>query len=128
MNAIQHLLVCLGEEGAEVAQDAAKALRFGLADTNCLKPDGPTNAERLVNELNDLLGVAEMLVWFGALPADWQSAQKQSNKKARVVAFMKYAANAGTLDHVAFETASLMMEPPSDLPAPETLNKEGKGV
>ena len=57
MNVTEHLLTCLGEEGSEIAQDVDKSNRFGLDDVNVLKPDGPNNRERLVNELNDLLTI-----------------------------------------------------------------------
>lgn len=66
MNITEHLLVCLAEEGSEVTKDATKSLRFGLQDRNVLDPAGPTNVERLVAELNDLLAVADMLAGHGA--------------------------------------------------------------
>lgn len=97
MNTTEHLIACLAEEGSEIAQDAMKSLRFGLQDRNVLNPTGPTNQERLVNELNDLLGVAEMLVTVGALPPDWQSAAKQQAKREKVARFMAYAIEVGAL-------------------------------
>jgi hypothetical protein len=91
VNCIEHLLVCLGEEGAEITQDVSKSLRFGLDDRNILNPTGPTNRERLIEELNDLLGVASMLVDKGVLPSDWQDEEKQVAKKSKVTKFMRYA-------------------------------------
>lgn len=98
MNAIEHLTTCLGEEGAEIAQDASKCLRFGWNDRNFLNPTGPTNSERLVNELNDLIGVAEMLVAHGLLPEDWMSRAKIEAKKEKVTNCMEYARKVGTLN------------------------------
>lgn len=80
MNLTEYLLTCLAEEGSEVTKDSAKSLRFGLDDTNVLNPSGPANRERLIGELNDLLGVVSMLVDKGLLPADWQNAVLQSAK------------------------------------------------
>lgn len=97
MNATEHLLTCLAEEGAEIAQDCAKALRFGLSDRNVLNPTGPTNAERIVDELNNLMGVVNMLCNRGALPHDWQDAEKQRAKVSKVSKFMGYAREQGAL-------------------------------
>lgn len=101
MNLTEHLLTCLGEEGAEIAQDTSKSTRFGLADVNFLKPDGPDNRHRLIAELNDLLAVAEMLVATGDLPPDWQSAEMKAAKKAKVIRCMEYAHAVGALDDEA---------------------------
>jgi hypothetical protein len=97
MNAIEHLTTCLGEEGAEISQDTSKCLRFGWRDRNFLNPTGPTNQERLVNELNDLLGVVEMLVTEGAIPPDWISREKINAKKEKVLNCMEYARKQGVL-------------------------------
>lgn len=98
MTAVEHLLTCLGEECAEVAQDVAKSLRFGLDDRNVLNPSGPTNRERIIKELNDLLACADLLVDFGVLPANWQSADEQVLKKRKVAKFMNYAKEIGALE------------------------------
>jgi hypothetical protein len=97
MNSTEHLLTCLGEEGSEVAQDVSKCLRFGCNDRNFLNPTGPTNTERLVNELNDLLGVAEMLVTEGVIPANWIDRGKIEAKKEKVLNCMEYARKVGAL-------------------------------
>ena len=49
---IEHLLVVLMEECAEVQKAASKCYRFGLTDKN---------HSHLVDELNDLLAAVEML-------------------------------------------------------------------
>lgn len=97
MTTIEHLISCLGEEGAEIAQDCSKINRFGMFDTNCLIPDGPNNQERLIMELNDLLAVAEMLVANGLIPANWQCPIKQIAKMAKVHKFIEYARSVGTI-------------------------------
>jgi hypothetical protein len=97
MNHLEHLLTCLGEEGGEIAQQCSKSLRFGLSDRNVLNPTGPTNKERLIVELNDLLAVADMLADRGILPRDWPSKDLQIAKKARVKKFMDYSRKQGCL-------------------------------
>lgn len=44
MNQEEYLLVCLMEESSEIAQAAAKSLRFGLDDTH---PNRPTETNEL---------------------------------------------------------------------------------
>lgn len=97
MNTEEHLLTCLGEEGTEIAKDVSKSLRFGLDDVNCLEPSGPTNRERLVNELNDLEAVRQLCVAHGLVPEDWLDNEKIKAKKEKVLKFMDYARRVGTL-------------------------------
>jgi hypothetical protein len=97
MNSTEHLFSCLGEEGAEIAQDVSKINRFGLLDVNIIAPDSGTNKERLINELNDLIGIVEMLVERGILPTDWINREKINAKKIKVEKFMRYARKVGTL-------------------------------
>lgn len=97
MNTTEHLLTCLGEEGSEISKDVSKSLRFGLDDRNVLDPTGPTNRERLILELNDLLGVAGLLVDLGIIPPDWTDSEKQIAKQRKVRHFMAYAAMTGAL-------------------------------
>jgi NTP pyrophosphatase (non-canonical NTP hydrolase) len=93
----------LAEECAEVAQASSKALRFGLDDKLTLDPagprgtEGPTNQEKIVSELNDLLGIVEMLVQRDILPVDWQDAAKQRAKADKVARYMEYATRVGAL-------------------------------
>jgi NTP pyrophosphatase (non-canonical NTP hydrolase) len=101
MNTIEHLLTCLGEEGAEIAHITSKAIRFGLHERWAKNPDEskPSNAERLIDELNDLLGVADMLVERGEIPANWMNIPKQEAKKEKVRKYMRYAkVDCGTLN------------------------------
>jgi len=95
MNIPEHLLTCLAEEGGEITQAATKALRFGLLDYP--HEGAPNNTEQIVAELNDLLGVARLLVARGVLPPDWQSEDKQKAKMVKVTNSMGYAQSLGTL-------------------------------
>lgn len=97
MNLTEYLLTCLGEEGAEIAQDCSKANRFGLDDVNILLPEGPTNRARLIAELNDLMAVTTILVMHGILPPEWQDADAQEAKMQKVMAFANYSRNRGNL-------------------------------
>jgi hypothetical protein len=107
MNYTEHLLTCLAEECGEVAKEAHKALRFGLYDQVTINPNGPrgttgpNNKEKIVEELNDLMGVVRMLETCGALPRDWQDAELQDRKVWKVSAFMGYARRVGALENAS---------------------------
>lgn len=98
MNRNEHILTTLSEECLEVAKDISKSLRFGLEDRNILNPSGPTNLERMVDELNDLKAMIAMAVEAGIIPEDWESEEKQDTKRHKVERFMKYAEEVGALD------------------------------
>lgn len=59
MNRIQYLLSKIAEEAAEVTQMVAKTQQFGLKEK--YRTLGPTNAERLGEEVTDLMTVLGML-------------------------------------------------------------------
>lgn len=104
MNCLEHILICAAEECGEVSKEIHKALRFGLDDQVTLDPHGPrgttgpTNRDKIVAELNDLLGVVRMLETWGVLPNDWQDAKQQERKIAKVSAYMDYARLGGSLE------------------------------
>src|SRR6478609_8921168 len=81
------LLCCLAEECAEVAQRVSKALRFGLGEVQPGQPKD--NAQRIVDELNDLMAVAMMLEGRG-LSRFGQTAAIEA-KKAKVRAYLDYS-------------------------------------
>jgi NTP pyrophosphatase (non-canonical NTP hydrolase) len=59
MNRVQFLLGKLAEEASEVAKRALKTQQFGMLE---IMPGQPlNNAQRCHEELNDLLGIVEML-------------------------------------------------------------------
>ena len=86
-----YLLDCLIEECAEVIQRATKAKRFGLLE---IQPEQPlTNQERIVGELNDLVGAANLL-----LRTDhWQDSEAITAKEFKVLEFMEYSRECGVL-------------------------------
>jgi NTP pyrophosphatase (non-canonical NTP hydrolase) len=98
LNEIEHLLVCLSEECAEVAKETDKALRFGLDDRNPEIENDEPQREHIRLELCDLLAVIEMLIDKGAIADPRKDLQRIFFKKARVVRFMRYAQDAGALE------------------------------
>lgn len=69
MNLEQHLLLKLSEEASEISQIASKAIQFGLI--NVEPSTGKFNIDRIKEEINDLLGVIELLnntISFGFSP------------------------------------------------------------
>jgi len=92
---IEHLLVCLIEECAEVQKAVSKALRFGLDDH---APDNPTitNDIDIANECVDLLAIIEMLRDENIIPSQNTSQMLQA-KKDKVAKYMKYAEERGSL-------------------------------
>jgi hypothetical protein len=91
----EHLLIILAEECNEVAQRAAKALRFGLKDPDGSEPGQPyTNKDRLILEINDLLAVIEMV--FGE--QDIVSQMLKNDKKDKVKKYLELSKKLGTLD------------------------------
>lgn len=96
MNTLEYLLGCIGEEGGEIAIATSKAVRFGLDDCHPDRPDGPTNRERLVDELNDLMGLIATAVDCGIIPEDWQSQAKMLAKQRRFWEFLNYSTSVGT--------------------------------
>jgi len=93
MNRTEHLLTCLAEEYAEVAQACSKALRFGLDDK------GPghtfTNAEYISRELNDVFALMAMLNDEGHIAS--LNFSEIEAKRIKVQQFMEYAEQRGTL-------------------------------
>jgi NTP pyrophosphatase (non-canonical NTP hydrolase) len=95
MTRTEHLLWIVAEECAEVAQRVSKAARFGLKE---VQPGQPlSNAERIVQEFDDLLAVVVMLKDEGCLPASGGKAALLA-KKAKVEKFLRYSAECGTLE------------------------------
>ena len=91
----EHLLSCLAEECAEVAQRVSKALRFGLEE---VQPGQPfTNAERIVYELIDLKAVVGMLEDPKLLAPLGDDSSLVADKVRKVNSFMQYAKAMGAL-------------------------------
>lgn len=94
MTRIEHLLCLLAEECAEVAHRTSKAIRFGLTEVQ----EGQllNNADRILDEVVDLLAVLELLFEDGLLsPGD--ATDKLDAKKAKVLRYLAYSEKCGTL-------------------------------
>lgn len=90
----EHLLVILAEECAEVAHRVAKALRFGLDETQA--GHDRTNGQRIADEMQDLSAAWQMLRDQEHLPyLDFSSI---AEKKAKVNRYLEYSESCGTLD------------------------------
>lgn len=87
----EHLLCCLAEECAEVAQRVSKALRFGLDE---IQPGQPlNNAERIVGEFVDLLAVMDELTERQILDAGDMNTRMAAHeaKRAKVRRYLEYS-------------------------------------
>lgn len=95
MTEIEHLLICLSEECAEIQKAISKALRFGLDDGY---PGGATtNFQDITKELNDLEGVLQLLSEYLPSLSYIKNQEEINKKKARVLEFMEYARKQGNL-------------------------------
>ena len=94
MNRLEHLLTILGEEGAELAQTASKANRFGVFEQR----DLPTsNAERMQIELNDVIAMVRMLnIEIPELNLHFDEQMIQA-KIVKVERYLLYSKECGTL-------------------------------
>lgn len=94
MNKREHLLACLAEECSEIQKCACKTLRFGENDhyPDCKN----TNIEELAYELDDLIGVVQLLEEEGVIPK-WGNNQRIEDKKNKVKKYMEYAKQSGAL-------------------------------
>lgn len=86
MNRSEHLLTCLAEECAEVAQRVSKALRFGLNEIEAGQP--LRNRDRIDDELRDLISVALILHAEGVLGFVIPDIGEQQAKRQKIERFM----------------------------------------
>jgi hypothetical protein len=94
MTKTEYLLIKLMEECNEVSQRCSKALVFRLDEVQDGQPN--TNAERIMHEMADLVGVYQMLVELGELPAVEGSLIDE--KKDKVERYYKYSQELGVVD------------------------------
>lgn len=95
MDLHEHLITCTAEEGCEIGQAGHKALRFGLDDVN--PKTGRTNRGDLVAEVNDLIGVLELLQENGIQLPGLYDRTAIDAKKARVMTWLDHSHAVGTL-------------------------------
>ena len=96
------MLTILAEECAEVAQRVSKGLRFGLAE---IQPGQElTNAQRIMEEMNDLVATYQMLAGPVVSPTnplfrgsvhEWM--QGMALKQEKIEKFLAYSKERGTL-------------------------------
>lgn len=102
MNKQEHFLVCLAEEAGEIAlavgQASHKALRFGLDDG--YPGTGRTNRGDIVQEVNDLMGVLELMQENGMELTGLFDRAAIDAKKEKVRKWMKYAEERGCLSNL----------------------------
>lgn len=104
MNKTEYLLACLAEECSEVTKECTKALRFGLEYQDIPSPSGkPLNPkpprERLADELNDILGLLDLMEHEGVLPPDWNDPVKREARVRKTERYMEYSRKLGALEH-----------------------------
>ena len=97
MTRTEYLLDVLAEESVEVAKEVSKALRFGLTEKMAGPPYNSvvTNAQRIADELGDVLGMVDWLVEEGLLPPP--SEMQRRTKRQRVESYMRYSQVVGAL-------------------------------
>ncbi len=90
----EHLLTRLSEECNETAQRVSKALVFGLTE---IQPgQSLSNAERIVYEFNDIVGLMELLQEAGCVDKVIDRTAIEL-KKAKVKKYMDYSNECGTV-------------------------------
>ena len=96
VNKKEYLLTCLSEECSEIQKEVSKAQIFGLFDNN--PETNISNQKAIENEINDLLGVVELLIENLYLSNDYLSTKKIKNKITKIKKWMEYSKKQGTLE------------------------------
>lgn len=95
MNTREYLFTCLAEESSEVAQATSKGLRFGF-DSFMPKSNFTTNGQHLVQEIAELIAVAELLEEDGYLNlASLYDESIINAKKEKVLKYLQISKNLG---------------------------------
>lgn len=95
MNRREHLLTCLSEECHEVGQRVSKALRFGLTEVQQGQP--LNNADRIAEELRDLIAVAKILEAEGAIEGFDPNLDQILAKREKIESYMQISRREGVL-------------------------------
>lgn len=94
MNKEQLLLIILMEECDELSQRASKALRFGLTEVQ--EGQDLTNAQRIIYEFNDVVGVMELLHGENHIPYH-VDAVASGLKKVKIEKWLNHSKAQGVL-------------------------------
>ncbi len=94
------LLDICAEECSETAVRCSKAIRFTLKEIQ--EGQSLTNAERIIQEFNDIVAVMEMMKQEGMLDRVIDTDYIQA-KKLKVEEWIKYSKKRGTLQEPAIE-------------------------
>lgn len=94
MNRTEHLLTICAEECAEVAQRCSKALRFGAGEIQ--NEQHQTNAERITEEVNDLMAVLSMMITEKIIPP--VNYNRINDKEKKIEKYLRYSKSIGTLN------------------------------
>lgn len=99
MDITNYLLVCLMEESAEIAQAAAKSIRFGLDESHPERV-GETNEDDLLEELYQCIAVVEMLQENKNLKTLTNEEIQciKNKKKEKMIKYMSYSKEKGQLN------------------------------
>lgn len=95
MNRLEHLLTILSEECSELAQETAKALRFGIHEQRDLPA---SNHDRMQKEYNDVLAVIIMLNKEKAGIDLYFDPVLTMRKAEKVEKYLLYSEELGTLE------------------------------
>lgn len=105
MTRVEHLLVHLGEEASEITKDVSKALRFGPEEV--YEHIGMSNAERIVNEINDLWAIVELLQHEDLFPVQILNRDRIRAKKEKVEKYLEYSKSLGRLTNDSSSTVCI---------------------
>ena len=106
MTRTQYLLTKLAEECNELAQRCTKAVTFGI---NEVQPGQDLdNAERLIEEYGDLIGVAAILMQEKIIrtPSMEDLAAMLEKKRAKLEKYYTYSVQCGTVQPVTISVDS----------------------
>ncbi len=95
MNLHEYILTCTSEECVEISHRISKALRFGLSEVQ----DGQqkTNAQRIAEELTDLIATVQLLEAMNLIPVPADRMQAIDRKKLKIQEYSKKSIALGTL-------------------------------
>jgi hypothetical protein len=98
MTETEHLLSCLAEECAEIAQEVSKALRFGIDNVFADARGDRTVRAKIVSEYYDLLGVVDLLKERKILELDAvEELTARDAKREKLLRMLDYAREVGAL-------------------------------